>query len=97
MLMGEENPFIDCTSSEVPRERQRGDLDSKGNGWKLETPRNLMKNREEKVERLSITGDYACPTTYSSLYLPCPVAPPSSLVAPSALQGRLGRGPDSEL
>ena len=56
-----------------------------------------MKNREEKVEWLTITGDYACPTTYSSLYLPYAVAPPSSTVTPSALQGRLGRVPDSEL
>jgi hypothetical protein len=74
-----------------------GDLDTEDNGWKLETTRNLMKNREEKVEWLTITGDYACPTTYSSLYLPYAVAPPSSTVTPSALQGRLGRVPDSEL
>jgi hypothetical protein len=56
-----------------------------------------MKNREEKVERLTITGDYALPMTYGSLYMLCPVAHPSRTVTPSALQGRLGRGPDTEL
>jgi hypothetical protein len=41
-----------------------------------------MKNREEKVERLTITGGYACPMTYGSLYLPCPVAHLSRTVTP---------------
>jgi hypothetical protein len=39
MLMGEENPFIDCTSSEVPRKRRRDGF------WKLKVIGGNWKQR----------------------------------------------------